>query len=279
MLQLSHQDIQVTLSRYRFYFTGANQIQLNPAKTYLIWLIKSTGLEYVADLYNGNTFSVHYTLLSDNPYANGKMITFAFQRQYDYTISSAIWFDPARIGAGTTTYPNYDIKMQVNTLSATKNSVMYSGVFKTNAAGLLDNFFLESNLNLKNNVISGISNPSVSTDLANKAYVDAAVTLQSLYNQDPDGSGATITTTTTDGALIIGGTERLQVTASSGVSVSQILLVSSSMTTGTLTVGNGGLVVSSAGTLTNIKGVSYNFPATDAASANLVLFNDEAREI
>jgi len=44
-------------------------------------------------------------------------------------------------------------------------------------------------------------------------------TLQSVYDADVDGSNALITTTATDGSVVIAGTESLQVTANSGLDV------------------------------------------------------------
>lgn len=142
----------------------------------------------------------------------------------------------------------------------------------TDASGFLGTTFLQNNLNLGNNIISGISTPSVSTDLATKAYVDA-FSLQDLYNQDPDGSGVTITTTSTDGALIVAGTEKMQITASSGVSVVGEL-AADSMSAGNIIVGNASMSVSAAGNLAKIGGVSYSFPASQAAGDNYLMVND-----
>jgi hypothetical protein len=125
-------------------------------------------------------------------------------------------------------------------------------VIQTTASGFLDKSFLY-NVNLGNNIISGISSTAVSTDLANKAYVDS-VKFQDLYNQDPDGSNVTITTNSIDGALVIEGTEKLQVTASSGVYVSNALTAGSSLSAGSLVAGNASMSVSAAGNLTKISG-------------------------
>ena len=47
--------------------------------------------------------------------------------------------------------------------------------------------------------------------------IDRTVTLQVAYDNDPDGGDAIIQTNATDGAIIISGTEKLQVTATGGI--------------------------------------------------------------
>jgi hypothetical protein len=144
----------------------------------------------------------------------------------------------------------------------------------TDTNGKIDSSFLQfSGLSLGGHVISGIASPSVSTDLANKAYVDS-VSLQALYNQDTDGLGAIITTDASDGDLIIEGSEKLHITADSGLDLAQILSVSGSMVAGSLVAGNGSMSVSASGDLGKIKGVSYVFPASQATGSNYTLVND-----
>lgn len=52
--------------------------------------------------------------------------------------------------------------------------------------------------------------------------VASGVTLQSAYSADADGSGATITTDSTDGAVIIAGDQKLQITATSGLDLDTV---------------------------------------------------------
>jgi len=49
-----------------------------------------------------------------------------------------------------------------------------------------------------------------------------SLTLQNAYDNDPDGSDATITTSGTDGAVIIAGSEKLQVSATGGLDVDTV---------------------------------------------------------
>jgi hypothetical protein len=52
---------------------------------------------------------------------------------------------------------------------------------------------------------------------------DINVTLHSAYKKDPDGSDAIITTDASDGAVVIAGTEKLQVTATGGLDVDTLI--------------------------------------------------------
>lgn len=149
-------------------------------------------------------------------------------------------------------------------------------LIQTDSSGLLDTSFLQTpGIDIGGNIISGVAAPSVSSDVANKAYRDG-VTLQDLYSQDEDGSGASISTSATDGDLIIAGTEKLLVSAASGVDVSQILMVSGSMAAGSLVVASGSMSVSALGDIGKIRGVSYSFPASQASGSNFALVNDGA---
>jgi hypothetical protein len=133
-------------------------------------------------------------------------------------------------------------------ISSTSGSASASKIIMTNSSGLLDTSFLQYNVNLGNNILSGVATPVASTDGANKAYVDA-LTLNTVYGQDPDGSGATITTNSTDGDVIIAGTQKLQVTASGGLDVTNSMTVGSSASIAqSLSVAGAKFVVSSTGT-------------------------------
>jgi hypothetical protein len=145
-------------------------------------------------------------------------------------------------------------------------------LMRTNVAGKIDSSFLR-NVNLGGNILSGVASPSVSSDLANKAYVDS-VSLQALYTQDVDGLGAIITTDASDGDLIIAGSEKLHITSDSGLDLSEILSVSGSMVAGSLVAGNGSMSVSASGDLGKIQGISYSFPASQAPGSNYALVND-----
>ncbi len=63
---------------------------------------------------------------------------------------------------------------------------------------------------------TGSATPLSFTDLA----LVTSTTLQTAYDNDVDGSGATITTNSTDGDVIIAGTEKLLVSAAGGLDVS-----------------------------------------------------------
>lgn len=135
-------------------------------------------------------------------------------------------------------------------------------VVTTNGAGYLDSSFLQYNVNLGDNILSGVATPVASTDAANKGYVDR-LSLQIIYDQDADGSNATITTNSVDGAVVIAGSQKLSVTADGGAEV-----------LGLFTAGSSKFTVSAAGDLTKINNVSYSFPSSQAASANYALVND-----
>lgn len=64
-------------------------------------------------------------------------------------------------------------------------------------------------------VAQGSATPLVYSDLVTAA----STTLQAAYKGDVDGGGATITTDVTDGDVIIGGTQKLYVTATGGLKV------------------------------------------------------------
>lgn len=135
-------------------------------------------------------------------------------------------------------------------------------VVTTNASGYLDTSFLQYNVDLGDNVLSGVADPIVSSDAANKAFVDR-LTLQIIYDQDANGGDATINTNSVDGAVVIAGSEKLSVTADGGAEIR-----------GLFTAGSSKFTVSASGDLTKINNVSYTFPSMQAASQNYALVND-----
>ena len=147
-------------------------------------------------------------------------------------------------------------------ISATAGAADAGKILMSDASGLLDTSFLQYNVNLGGNVLSGVATPVASTDAANRAYVDAK-TLQDMYAQDVNGGDAIITTNSVDGAVVIAGSEKLSVTAASGAEVLHMF-----------SAGSGKFSVSASGDVTKINNVSYSFPATQAASANYALVND-----
>jgi hypothetical protein len=149
----------------------------------------------------------------------------------------------------------------VNEAPVSTSGSAYS-VVTTNGAGYLDSSFLQYNVNLGGNVLSGVATPVASTDAANKAYVDR-LTLQIIYDQDANGSDATITTNSVDGAVVIAGSEKLSVTAASGAEVLSMF-----------SAGSGKFSVSASGNVTKINNVSYSFPAAQATVSNYALVND-----
>lgn len=58
---------------------------------------------------------------------------------------------------------------------------------------------------------------------ATAALATGSNTLQGVYDNDPDGSDATITTNTTDGAVVIAGDQELRVTATGGLNVDTLI--------------------------------------------------------
>lgn len=159
-------------------------------------------------------------------------------------------------------------------ISSTTGSSMADKIIATNASGYLDTSFLQYNIDLGGNKISGVASPSVSSDAATKGYIDA-LTLNIVYGQDEDGSGATISTNATDGDVIIAGTEKLQVTAAGGMEITNFLTIGSSASVAQgLSVANGNFAVSAAGDISAIRGVTYSFPEAQASGANYALVNN-----
>lgn len=237
-------------------FTFSNAPLLDKAKSYLIMVSVSDLFANLSSPLGQRNLSSSYFKLGGNVYANGQAIKYHSSGNY-YTYFSG----------GET-----DIAMVLQ-LSGT---VIPTGVFATNSSGVLDASFFRDNFNVGNNIISGVAAPLVSSDLATKAYRDA-VSLQALYTQDEDGGGATISTTSTEGSLFIDGTEKLLVSAS-GVDVSQILVASSSMASGSLVVGTGGMSVSAAGDLSKVRGIAYAFPTSQGGS-NYVMVNNGSGDL
>lgn len=85
--------------------------------------------------------------------------------------------------------------------------------------------------------------------------ISSNIDLQTIYDADVDSGDAVITTNTTDGSVVIAGTESLKVTATGGILISA-----------------GAFQVTAAGDLT-IHGVSYTFPATDGTSGQYLSTN------
>jgi len=117
----------------------------------------------------------------------------------------------------------------------------------------------------------------------------AGTTLQVAYDNDPDGSDATITTNATDGAVVIAGNQKLQVTATNGLDVDTIAdfdvttfdvqmtgtngfnLDGTAASNATVTAGNLTLstITSGAVNITSADAATQTYPANDAAAVTI----------
>jgi hypothetical protein len=119
---------------------------LSSSKTYVVFV--SDPLFGTNDLYGINYF------YSASTYADG----------------NAVSVSPTSLSWSSDTN---DYRMTINYLSSLPTQLQ-TGVIKTNASGLLDQSFLEYDVNFGGHKLQGVSAPTASTDATNKGYVDAA---------------------------------------------------------------------------------------------------------
>jgi len=124
-------------------------VLLNSSKTYVVFV--SDPAFVASDL-----IGISYFNSTTSTYAGGQQVG------YSYTANS--W----------STFPSQDLRMTINYLSSLPTQLQ-TGVIKTNASGLLDESFLEYDVNFGGHKLQGVSTPVADTDAVNKKYVDDEV--------------------------------------------------------------------------------------------------------
>ncbi|MEP0984489.1 hypothetical protein, partial [Ekhidna sp.] len=135
-----------------------------------------------------------------------------------------------------------NIQIDGNTISSTNTDGNI--IIDPNGNGILD---------LNNTVISNVIDPTLAQDAATKNYVDSQVDNQDLQEAYIDGN--IITTSATEGDVIVAGTEQLRVTTNQGIDITGPTSTAGVINTGDIATGT--LQTSDAATL-NSAAVTNN---------------------